>query len=122
MGGKSSSSSSSSNTTSTENYDQRVAVEAGGIGIGADAVVDLQLTDYGVIEGAVSVINDVFAGASEVVNNVTEAFAGVVSENNAILKEETESDAKELTVLVVKIVGGLAAIFLVIRYFMRGRT
>ena len=113
MGGSSSSSTSSSNRT--EQTDNRVAVEAGGIGIGAHAQVTTQVTDFGVLEAAENVLRDGLGEAANIVESVTENFAGIVSENNKILSEQAESDAKEITELAVKV---MAAVVVIIGFIM----
>lgn len=121
MGGKSSSSSSSSNSTTTENYDQRVAVESQGLGVGAYANLDLTVTDYGVIEGAAKVLDTGLSAAADVVDKVTKSFGQVVTENTAVLKEATQSDTKEIAVLVIKFFGAIVAGLMVLWFLVRGR-
>jgi len=110
MGGKSSSSSSSSNASTTENYDQRVAVERDGVGIGANAVVDVTLTDFGVVEGAASILEKGLEFSQNAISGVTEAFSEIVGQALADNATANESDSKELAVLVVKIGAVMVAI------------
>ncbi len=108
MGGSSSSSSSSSSSTHQE--DNRVAVEAGGIGIGANAQVTTQVTDFGVLGEAGDTLRAGLTEAARVVLDTNERLAGIVEGNNEVLKEQAESDAKEISQLVIKIMGGFAII------------
>jgi len=117
MGGSSSSSSSSSNETNQT--DNRVAVESGGIGIGANAQVTTQVTDFGVLEASRSVLETGLQEASNVVKNVTEKFAGIVAENNKILSKQVESDAKEITQLAVKVMATVVVIISVVVFWGR---
>lgn len=115
MGGKSSSSSSSSTTQTTENYDQRVTVGEGGLGIGTNNVVEL--TDFGVIEGAAKILEQGLEGAASVVDDVTTKFSAVVESNNKILSERIESDAKEISELMIKIMGMVAGLMALVAIF-----
>lgn len=118
MGGSSSSSSSSSNQTHQE--DNRVAVEAGGIGIGANAQVTTQVTDFGVLGEAGETLRAGLSEAAKVVLDTNERLAGIVESNTGILKEQAESDAKEISQLVIKIMGGFAIISAIL-IFWKGK-
>ncbi len=110
MGGRSSSSSSSSSRTETHNTDNRVAVEAGGVGVGANAVVDVELTDLGVVEGASDVLNNALTGAASAVKNITDGFGKIVAANQATLREQLEGDTKEVAELGLKSMALIGAV------------
>ncbi len=100
MGGRSSSSSSSSTKTTTNTEDNRVTVGEGGLGVGAGA--EVTLTDFGVIEGAAGILEAGLDAAAKTVKTVTDSFGEVVKENNAVLREQAESDIKEVSELIIK--------------------
>lgn len=112
MGGSSSSNSSSSTSTTTNQEDNRVAVEAGGIGVGANA--NVTFTDLGVVAGATDFLNNALGAMGNVVDQVTERMALVVSENNAILKEQSESDVKEIGSMALKGMVGVGALIVLL--------
>lgn len=121
MGGRSSSSSSSSNSTSTQNTDNRVAVESGGIGVGANAVVDVELTDLGVVDGTADVLNNALSGLGEVVNKVTDEFGGIVKDNQETLREQLEGDTKEVAELGLKTMAIIAVAAVAFIFFGKGK-
>jgi hypothetical protein len=99
-GGSSKSSSSSSTVQETNQYDQRVAVESGGIGVGAGA--NVVFTDQGVVEGAGDILRDGLGALDKLARQVTGFAKETVESNNKILAEQAESDAKEIGQLALK--------------------
>ena len=100
MGGKSSSSSSSSQVQETNQYDQRVAVESGGIGVGAGA--NVTFTDQGVVDGAAGLLGEGLGALDKLARQVTDFAKETVRSNNEVLAEQAESDTKELGALALK--------------------
>ncbi|MEG3641615.1 hypothetical protein [Magnetococcus sp. PR-3] len=105
MGGKSSSS--SSNSTSQETNDQRIQVEDG-IGIGAGATVTL--TDPGVMAAFESVGSELARSIPEVIEQVTDLAGDVIKDNNAVMAESVEDNAKEIAETAVKWLFGMVAV------------
>nr|BDD44511.1 hypothetical protein 11 [Moraxellaceae bacterium] len=118
MGGSSSSSSSSSNKTNTENYDQRVTVGGDGLAVGSQAQVEV--TDFGAVEGAANVLQDTMGGTADVlkkglgamgdvVGKVSDTFQKALKDNNDILAEKVQNDSKEIGSLAMKALVVIAA-------------
>jgi len=111
MGGRSSSSSASTNSTTTNVNDHRVAVEAGGFGVGSHSSVNYNDTEV-LVEGFGSLREiskdalQLYAGYGE---GITKLASDVISENNAILAEGIEDNAKEIAESAIKylVIGGV---------------
>lgn len=119
MGGKSSSSSSSSTTQTTENYDQRVAVESDGVGIGANSPFTIEVTDLGVVQGTADVLTEVIAFTGSALSGVVDGFTEVTQSALETTAEASEDDAKELAQLVIKVGAALAAAIALAAIFFR---
>lgn len=121
MGGKSSSNSSSSNTTQTTENHNEVYAEHDGTAVGTRATVTF--TDYGVIEGAADVLEAGLSQMAGIVQGVTDGFKEITLDNNKILKEQQESDVKEIgkTILNGMMVFGLVLLAFGYLLFKRRR-
>jgi hypothetical protein len=121
MGGKSSSSSSSSTVQETNQEDNRVAVEAGGIGIGAKANVNVTATDLGVVSATKEFLSNFVEGAGATVETITGAFERLAEQDKAAVREATERDAKEVTELTIKVIGAVLAAGALVVYLLKGK-
>mgnify|MGYP003117808561 CR=1 FL=1 len=119
MGGKSSSSSSSSSVQETNQEDSRVAVEAGGIGIGSRATVNVTATDLGVVSATKEFLSNFVEGAGATVETITKAFATLSEQDKAALKEASERDAKEVTELTLKLMASMIAAGALVVYLLK---
>lgn len=115
MGSRSSSSSSSSQTT--QQYDQRVAVESGGYGVGAGANVDVSITDAGALEQVASIAGELTKSVGAGFDAVTLLGEGaaefareIVTENNKVLAEAQEDNAKEISETLIWSIAGVAIV------------
>ena len=117
MGGSSKSTSSSSNETNQT--DNRVAVEAGGIGIGANAQVTTTTTDFGVLDATRDVLIQTLETAGDIFSDTNERLSGIVESNTAVLAEQAESDAKEISELLIKLAGFFAVIAALMLFIVR---
>ena len=119
MGGQSRTASSTSSRQSTQNQDQRVTATESGTAVGAGATVSVVATDYGVIEGAAKVVTTGLGAAADIVNSVTTSFDKALKGNTEMVDKALQSDSKELVTLMLKIFGGLGALFAILFYWKR---
>jgi len=122
MGGQSKSTSSQTTTgPSTDVKDSRVAVEAGGIGVGSGGTGDVTVTDGGIakdlatasseIAGAIGGGWDALAGIGQ---GIADAAVNIVKDNNKILAAtKADSGTKIATMTITTVTGGLVLMFIV---------
>lgn len=113
----SSSSSNSSSTQTTQQYDQRVAVESGGYGVGANANVDVAITDAGALEQVAKIAGELTKQVGSAFGAVTQLGEGaadfakqIVQENNKVLAEAQEDNAKEISETLIKAIAAVAIV------------
>lgn len=96
-----------------------MTVGEGGLGVGANA--EVTLTDFGVIEGAADILERGLDAAAQTVKTVTDSFGEVVKENNAVLKEQAESDVKEVSELIIKVAAAFGVVVAIAAVIFGGK-
>jgi len=96
--GKKGGSSTSSSSTSSDQYDQRVGLEGGGLAVGADADVSISLIDPGAIEMTGDLMDFMGEQGGNLIESafeLAESSQGLVKSNQELLTQFYEENGKE---------------------------